>query len=360
MNSDHGKKSSSKLKPSNPLYVDINEPQITNGNVDHPISKPNGQLPTNDAIDLITPPYQKSSVVNTTQFNGAAGSVLVLILQCETKSCDSNINNLKFVFSDPYFIVQVCAVEEPPSIPTSSQLTEDEYKENYCMRKALLYASEGPYITNTSNVSQPQYQWTNLPCLIVKDSSVSNITPTSDSSNLFIGGMPYRIQVALTSAPQADLCYLCKWADKCQQYTDVDNITSINHGSSLKWTTSPNGTQAIMYMPKTRDFVQEALITSTIPLDALLNGYVSQGQLLSTTFVPNIIDFDIQLATSNADYAKLNECDPTGSNSTTTQSVSSYIWFIIIVCVILLVAWSLIVLMPKNRYKTGNVLDKGE
>lgn len=290
--------------------------------------------------------------------NDTNGSVLVIILQCETKGCDVNINNLKWIFSDPYFIVQVCVVDPPPITSIPSTLSKAEYLENYCMRKALLYASEGPYLENDNNrqlnqFNSPQYLWNKLPCIIVKDSSVSNITPEGYSINngdesKYIGGMKDRIQVALDKAKQADLFYLCKWNDQCSKYKDVSGVGSINHGSTLKWSISPSGTQAIMYTPTARDFVQNALITSTVSLGILLNNYIAKGQLLATVFVPNIIDFDMDLATSNNDYFKLNECAPPPTTTTTTRNVTSLLWFIIIIAIILLIAWALISLVPQS------------
>ena len=84
------------------------------------------------------------------------GSILVIILQCETRPCNKNIYHLKWVFSDPYFTVHVCAVDPPSNIQTNNLLTEEEYIENYYMRKALNYAAEGPYIANNQQILEPQ------------------------------------------------------------------------------------------------------------------------------------------------------------------------------------------------------------
>jgi hypothetical protein len=280
------------------------------------------------------------------------GSVLVIILQCETKSCDQNITNLKWVFSDPYFTVQVCAVDPPPPVPSNKTLSQSQYNENYCMRKALTYAAEGPYIDN-----MPQYWWTKIPVIIVKDSSVCNITPSgttnfvhTDPAEDIIGGMKRRISVALNKAAQADLFFLCKWNDLCNKYTDVSGVTgSIDRGSTLKWSIQPTATQSIMYTPSSRDFITNALIAATVSLSDLLNSNIQQGNLLATVFVPNLIDFDIEVATSSSDYLKLNECDPASASngSTGTSSAASLIWFAVIVILIILVAWALIQLGPR-------------
>lgn len=278
------------------------------------------------------------------------GSVLVIILQCETKSCDQNIMNLKWVFSDPYFIVQVCAVDKPINIPISKTITKSQYQENYFMRKALTYAAEGPYTINSDGTVRPQYLWNKIPCIIVKDSSISNVTPSGISNfdrNKNIGGMKRRIHTALNKARQADLFYLCKWYDACNKHVDVANSDNIEKGSNLKWSVQPTATQAIMYIPSSRDFIRETLVTSTVPLGDLLNNNIAQGNLLATVFVPNIIDFDIDLATNNNDYAKLNECAPVASATSSNNNTAFIVWFCIIIFIVILVAWALIQINPR-------------
>lgn len=282
----------------------------------------------------------------------ADNSVLVIILSGETKSCDSNIANLQWVFSDPYFVTQVLAVAPPPPVPATKTLSQSQYNENYIMRKALLYASEGPYVDGV-----PQYAWSRLPVLIVKDNSVSNITPSGITdfahnirSNDVISGMRGRISTALQKAQQADLFYLCHWDDLCNKLTDVSGVTgSIDHGSTLKWSIQPTSTQAIMYPPSTRDFVINTLINASVSLATFLNDEISQGNLLAVTFVPNLIDFDITIATSSSDYLKLNECSTasTSSSSSSSNSNVSVVWFVVIIVLIVLIAWALIQLGPQ-------------
>ena len=276
-------------------------------------------------------------------------SVLVIILQGETRKCDQNITNLKWLFSDPYFTVQVCAVDPPSIYPDIKSLSQQQYFENYSMRKVLTYASEGPYITDSSGQLSPQYLWRDLPVIIVKDSSVSNLSSTgltnfihSDNTDLrAIGGIKHRIKTALSHAKQADLFFLCKWNDACDKYTDVDNYNNVNLGSSLKWSLRPTSTQAIMYTPSSRNYIIQSLLSASLPLSDIINSNISKGNLLATVFVPNIIDFDIDLAVSNSDYNKLNECAPVPVSTTNTDNTSSIIWFIIIIIIILLSAWFL-------------------
>lgn len=296
---------------------------------------------SNDIIDT-THPKEKIEEIGDLE-DGDNGSVLVIILQCETKSCDENITALKWVFSDPYFTVQVVSVDPPADIPVSKTLTRLQYQENYFMRKALNYAAEGPYIDGT-----PQFWWSKIPVIIVKDSSISNITPSGKSTNKhkdpiddIIQGMKQRIKVSLDKAKQADLFYLCKWNDLCNKYTEIS-------GTALKWSVQPTATQAIMYTPKSRDYISNALLSSNVTLGELLNNDIRQGKLAATVFVPNIIDFDITLATSANDYLKLNECDimSTSTGTTGTTNASTFVWFIVIILLILFIAWAIIQLGP--------------
>lgn len=312
----------------------------------------------------------KKSKVESIKPMEDTGSVLVLILQCETKICDQNILNLKWIFSDHYFTVQVCAID-PPEIPANTRLTRDQYIENYNMKKALVYASNGPYITNTNMEIEPQYWWTKLPCIIIKDSSVSNITPGGEislsssnnpmttngdgvnvldiKSNIsdaqIVGGIKNRIKTALQKASDADLYFLCKWQDMCDKHKNVEGIDSIDHGSTLKWSVHPSATQAIMYTPTSRDYFTNLLSNTNMSYSSLLNHEIENGNILATVFMPNIIDFDSSLATSNQDYLKLNECAPV--QTTTSSSFTPLIWFIVLVVIILLIAWSLMQLGPQ-------------
>ena len=281
--------------------------------------------------------------------NNNNNSVLVIILKCDKKLKETNINNLKWVFSDPYFITQVKSFEPSPN-PNIA------YTENYCMYQALTYAAEGPYIINADGSITKQGLWNNLPVIIVKDTSVSNITPsgiTNSSTDKIIGGMKNRIQIALQKAQSADLYYLARWNDNCTKNTLVAGTESIDKGSSLQWTIQPTATQAIMYTPKSRDIVSNALCTmaSNISLSDYLNSTIYDRKFIATAFVPSIVSFDTNLATSQTDYNKLNECFPIPTTDTPTANNANLIWLIILILVVILVASALIQLGPKYDTK---------
>jgi hypothetical protein len=82
---------------------------------------------------------------------------------------------------------------------------------------------------------------------------------------------------------------------------------------------------------------------SVVPLGDFLNLHIAEAKLKATVFVPNIIDYDIELATSNEDYLKANECQPLSALSEqTTPSNATYIWLVIIIIVMILLAWFVI------------------
>jgi len=331
------------------IKTDNNEGLDTNNSIINAPTNPNSKISEEKDNNY--------KVANIDEDDNDNASVLVIILQCETKSCDNNITNLKWVFSDPYFTVQVCAVDSPVNIPTIKTMTQMQYLENYSMRKVLNYAAEGPYLQNSQGIIESQSWWNKIPVIIVKDSSISNIPVAGitrqdypdNPRDKIIGGMKHRIKTALDKAKEADLFFLCKWNDACNKYIDVNNANNIDHGSNLKWSMQPTATQAIMYTPSSRDFIRESLLKTTTPLSDFLNSNIAKGKLLATVFVPNIIDFDIDLATSNDDYAKLNECTSALETTNTNNTVAPFVWFVLIIIAILLVAWALIQITPQSK-----------
>ena len=244
-------------------------------------------------------------------------SALVIILKCETRKCDKNIENLKSLFSDPYFIVEVCEVP---------------LDDNYNVKKLLNYINNGPYLLNESENYDPQYWWKDLPTILIKDSSVSHLTNNNSTH-----GIKYKIKTALEKANTADLFYLCKWNDSCEKHRDVENFPD----RTLKWSVKPTATQAIMYTKKTREYIAEHLENSDITLGELLNSHINERKLSATVFTPNIIDYDINLAVSNNDFSKLNECDP-AVNTQVTNDNYSYILIIVFIMLIIIFAWFII------------------
>jgi hypothetical protein len=256
---------------------------------------------------------------------GDDNSVLVIILKCETRKCDKNIENLKLLFSDQYFIVEVCEIP--------NQLDDD-------MKKILNYIDNGPYLLNEEGIYEPQNWWKELPTIIIKDSSISHLTPENN-----IHGIKHKIKTALEKANNADLFYLCKWNDSCEKHRDVENYPD----KTLKWSVKPTATQAIMYTKKTRKYIIEQLENSDITLGELLNSHIDKCKLSAAVFTPNLIDYDINLAVSNSDYNKMNECDPAVNTQTVTNN-NTYLLIIVLIILIIIAAWFII--NPPVRYVT--------
>lgn len=330
----------------------------------------------------------------------ASGSVLILIIRCETKLCDRNIDVLQHIFSHPYFIVEIVSYEDiiDPSkdsatgTPKSNVMkTFDPWSYHVILSKALEYAANGPYTLNRLGLINRLKQWEHLPCIVVKDSSVSNLTPRI---------MKDYVQHALRHP--ADLYFLCKWCDRCDNYLDVEfiaetpntdrvapnlisdnvitevgpNIEDVHSNvtrmtSVLKWTTYSNTTQAIMFSPEARDRICELLAQPTNIKDKRQNdnrptdhaGYVigdeiANNKLAAMVFMPNIIDFDIDLATSNRDYAKLNQCSLVTTQSTMSNSVATTSWLLFMIVLIIIVAWILVQSKnPKYVTQRSHTLD---
>jgi hypothetical protein len=262
----------------------------------------------------------------------SSASVLVIILHCETRSCDKNINALTLLFSDPFFHVKVYNTAKPHKLVTSHNFTEHEM-----MKHALLISANGPYL-DEPKMLEPQYRWKNMPVLIVKDSSVSNMSPSILNIRT---GITHRIKTALEKALDADLFFLCKWNDTCDLYSDA---YPSKDEFFLKWSQKPNGTQAILYRPKTRDLIIEEMCKEKeyVAIGDLLSKKIANRELKAAVFVPNLIDYDINLATSKKDFNKLNQCEHTRdvpyASSTTSESTKT-IWLWILIILIVVVAW---------------------
>lgn len=290
--------------------------------------------PSDDNPNLSVNPYTKNLKNPSSNGFDDDNSVLVIILKYETRKCDKNIENLKSLFSSQYFIVEVCEVIDKTDRDTIS-------KEKYNMLKIFNYINNGPYLLNSEGIYEPQYWWKDLPTIIIKDSSVSHLTP--DGS---IHGIKHKIKTALEKANKADLYYLCKWNDSCEKHKDIENFPN----NSLKWSVKPTATQAIMYTKKSRDMIMEQLETTDVSLGELLNSNINKCKLLATVFTPNLIDYDINLAVANSDYVKMNECDPTVTTQTTTTNNNTYLLVIVMIILVIIVAWFII--YPPYRYAT--------
>jgi len=229
-------------------------------------------------------------------------SILVLIVNRYTRNSDENIKRLRHLFSASYFDTQVVGSEEA--------------NENQLIISLLKYAREGPYKDQV-----PQYTWTGLPVLLIMDNSVSLLHPADIKDYLTQG-------IAQLDRHRADLLYLTTWNDKCNKYTTVAPETPY-----LRWTIQPSATQAVLYPPRTRDRLVDKLKENpSVNLQRYISEELRSGHLEAMAFVPNILAYDVSLATNTTDYQRANACqysdpDPVNSN------LGPIIWFILIVII---------------------------
>lgn len=233
-------------------------------------------------------------------------SVLVIVMQTDPRLA-ANTAQLLEAFSDPYFDARAFA-------PDGAHTADMAY------RQALAYAA----------ALAP-----GLPCCIVLDSSVTNLEPAQ---------MAAYVRAGLSYAP--DMLYLTHWLDRCGKYKTI--VPSVLGGSALKQTFEPTATQAICYSVVARDATLNALATSPAPLGPLLNSYLSSGTMKAFTFVPNIVDMDVNLITSNTDFVKLNECAPVPADTPKPGNrTAALVTFVLIVFFTLLVAVALLRVAPQ-------------
>lgn len=245
----------------------------------------------------------------------SAIKLLVIIIKHETRNGDSNVNKLRKLFNHPDCHVAVQQFSVPSQLRESE--AEDYIIDNYNMIKAMVYAANGPL----SSDGRMLKNWSKLPVLIIRDSSVCNIS----QKDL----MP-RIQTALDSGNGDDMMFLCIWQDECNKHADTDV-------DEMKWTNNPTSTQAIIYRPSGRDRAIKLLEDNLQPLGSLLNREIKNGNIKATAFRPNLINYDMDLATSQEDYMKANACLPiTTSPDITSRSWSRKTWIIIAIISLLL------------------------
>ena len=139
--------------------------------------------------------------------------------------------------------------------------------------------------------------------LIVKDTSI-----THSSSN--------DIECVVNKAienPGWNLCYLCRWLDRCDKYEKGINIE--DHGTALVKTTSPNGTQCILFSTSGRDIIlggkkmkNKSYFKCDHDLGAKLNSEISNDNIKAICAHPNLFSYNVLSGENTGDLAKMSEC----------------------------------------------------
>ncbi len=222
-------------------------------------------------------PNQMTSNAALTSATGGAYAVHVIITSStagdETTSVYWNsIEKLRRLFGDNYFKVTVVSDNNPNPCPLTA--------EKELLAKALLLARSNDLAA---------------PAIIVKETSTSTLQDPYR--------MAERIREVVTKRTNEDLVYLCRWDDNCNQQGLLNN-------AGIRRVTRPTSTQAIMFWPNARDLTLKLCAdrSQQYSIGVLLNDLVAQGKLVAAAFDPNLIDFDLDLARNESEYAKGNRC----------------------------------------------------
>lgn len=229
--------------------------------------------------------------------------ILVLIVKEHTKASDGNIKRLKRLFSSEIFRVKTVSVEGKREDNVDLFLTVLRYS---------LSQTEGGVI-------------------VVRDRSVSYLSPR-------------QMEEKVKSVPKrADLFFMTKWGDRCNTYKDVEGADG-----SIKWSSSVTSDHAVFFSREGRKKILDTLdhkIKKISDRDSKkvfsLKDVVDDAQVLRCVSSPNVIDFDVNLATSNADFEMINECSPVPKEEEVSQT-AAVVWFVIFIVLIVLLAWLVI------------------
>jgi hypothetical protein len=217
--------------------------------------------------------------------------ILVIILKGETRPLDVHLKKLKSHFNDNQFIIHVLDCK-----------TQDD---TIHYRAALMMAST---------------KYEHYPCLIIKDSSLINKINIK--------------KILLTILSLSDIGFLCQYQGQCHQYFNVDDYPQ------LKWTTSAFATQAILLTPRAVSLLLKDLKNIK---ESLLK---AQKELKAIVCTPNIVHFDINLATSNEDFYKLNECAFILKDDDQIDHSTNMVWLFLIIILILF----LVIIVPYFKH----------
>jgi hypothetical protein len=165
-----------------------------------------------------------------------------------------------------------------------------------------------------------------------------------------------------------DVCFLGKFLDNCNQYSDEKNIglssnsngstdTVVETGAYLARTTGARGIEAILFSPSgIKKFLSD--ITKYPSFNETMYYAVhgvgnNDGVLRAVSFTPSLYNFNPQYITSMNDYVKTSECAnvKTVSNPTpTTGNILQFFIFMIVVVLILVGVYFLFKITPQPNY----------
>jgi hypothetical protein len=181
---------------------------------------------------------------------------------------------------------------------------------------------------------------TNNPVLYITDTSITD----ADAAT---------IEAIVTSllTNEWDVCYLSKWLDSCDLYTEKKQINS--NGTILVNAVNPHGLQAILVRPD-RFIVQQntgevslkdgTKIEFENTISQTLQKLISNKKIIATTVSPNLFSVDPSTIERKEDWVKLNECrdprrpsdvQPQQSQAVTMNSIWVWVFALLLVALIL-------------------------
>lgn len=228
--------------------------------------------------------------------------VVVYLLASDANSPrTSKINSL---FSSPIFAVNVMVISPPSnllqSLRSSNQNDIDDLVESYRIQWCL----------NDAKTRHPKNH-----IIILKDTSVSNASPDRIAkviSAAINNGLPNSHR---GSHDSWHVCYLSKWLDRCDLYTDRKPVNGTM--TEIVKTSAAHGDQALLFSPHGRDvftgtkqmkngstFSSQGRSFGSALHDAVMNGNVD-----AIATQPNLLVYDISAAKNHFDLLKTHECD---------------------------------------------------
>lgn len=207
---------------------------------------------------------------------------------------DVRTSMVKSFFRHPMFALNEVYIEPPTEYRhrlIGSHLSRKHFLEAHRLNWCLQQAKE---------------KYPNDHVIVIKDSSVCH----ADAETVA------EIISAAIDAGGWDVCYLCRWLDRCDLYSERKPI--LGRSTLIVKTQAPQGFQAIMFSPEGRDMVlgDKGIRTGgkftpiRKPIGHQLSETIARGGLNATCIVPNLIQFDISAAKSPNDHMKLSECHP--------------------------------------------------
>jgi hypothetical protein len=185
---------------------------------------------------------------------------------------------------------------------------------------------------------------TNEPILYITDTSVTDANAQT-------------IEAIVTSllTNDWDVCYLSKWLDACDLYTEKKTINP--NGTVLVNAVNPHGIQAIMIRP---DRFKVDATTGEVALkdgskiqfennlSTTLQKLIAGKKILATTVSPNLFNVDPNTIERKEDWVKLNECrgiagmnggSEVAPNQATLQpnKQNLWLWLLLIILIALIV-----------------------